>query len=418
MTSAGVLPAQRAFVDDIKTRMASDILAPEFRLTTACCRWPPSQSRDATVRAVAAGVSDWNRFLSEVKRQRVIGLVHAALFSAGIELPPAIAEELASRARRIVRRNLILTGEAVRLQQLLSSAGIPVLVLKGAALAQLAYGSLDIKQTRDLDLLVPPDRAEAALQILERDGFVLDAPAKHLSGTQRRALIQYAREVEIVRRGRKLRVELQWRAVYNPMLLQGVDANSPTQSVALSDGLSVRTLALDDLFAFLCVHGAHHAWSRLKWLADVNALLASHGADLERLYRHAQKIGAGLCAGQALLLCRRLFDLQLPAGLADEIGARRRVKKLVAMAVTAMTAPHAETEVDGGVAGVMRVVHTQFLLGQGFAFYAAQCRLAAAGPADVIRFPLPRALHFLYPLVRLPLWLWRRAAAARGRRSP
>ncbi len=93
MTSAGVLPTQRTFVDDIKTRMASDILAPEFRLTTACCRWPPSQSRDATVRAVAAGVSDWNGFLSEVKRQRVIGLVHAALFSAGIELPPAIAED-------------------------------------------------------------------------------------------------------------------------------------------------------------------------------------------------------------------------------------------------------------------------------------------------------------------------------------
>src|SRR5665213_2146385 len=189
MTSAVVLPAQRAIVDDIKTRMASDILTPEFRLTAASCRWPPSQSRDATVRAAAVGVSDWNGFLSEVKRQRVIGLVHGALLSAGIELPPAIAEELASRARRIVRRNLILTGEAVRLQQLLSSAGIPALVLKGAALAQLAYGSLDIKQTRDLDLLVPPDRAEAALQILERDGFELIAPAKHLSGTQRRALI-------------------------------------------------------------------------------------------------------------------------------------------------------------------------------------------------------------------------------------
>jgi hypothetical protein len=91
------------------------------------------------------------------------------------------------------------------------------------------------------------------------------------------------------------------------------------------------------------------------------------------------------------------------------------VKKLMTIALDAMTAPRAETEADGGVAGVMRIVRTQFLLGQGWAFHAAQIRAMAAGPADVIRFPLPMPLHFLYPLLRLPLWLWRRSTSAHGR---
>ena len=91
---------------------------------------------------------------------------------------------------------------------------------------------------------------------------------------------------------------------------------------------------------------------------------------------------------------------------------RQRVAKLVDVALAAITAPQTETAADGGIGGVLRFVSTQFLLGQGWRFYAAQCRVASVGPVDVIRLPLPRTLHFLYPIIRLPLWLYRRARAA------
>jgi hypothetical protein len=393
---------------------ASDALAPEFLLTAACCRWPAAEVRNVAVRNAAAGVTDWNHFLWLVRRQRVAGLVHDALLAAGIDLPAAIAKKLGAWAARIARQNSVLAAETVRLQRALETANIPVLVLKGVALAQLAYGSLGAKHARDIDLLVPQERAETAMRLLEREGYVLSTPAKHLSARQRQSVVRYAREVELVHSDSHLIVELQWRVMDNPLLLRDVDAHSAAQSVTLSDGATVHTLEREDLFAYLCVHGAHHAWSRLKWLADVNALVAND-ADVGRLYRHAQRIGAGLCAGQGLLLCQRLFALNLPDALADELRANQRVKKLMTIALDAMTAPRAETEADGGIAGVMRIVRTQFLLGQGWAFHAAQIRAMAAGPADVIRFPLPMPLHFLYPLLRLPLWLWRRSTSAHGR---
>jgi Uncharacterised nucleotidyltransferase len=391
------------------------VLTPEFLLTAACCRWPPSPARDTAIHAAAAGVTDWAHFLWLLNRHRVVGLVHDALVSGRIALPSAVAQELKSRAERIARQSLNLAAETVRLQKLFETAGIAALALKGIPLAQLAYGGFSTKHARDIDFLIAPDHAEAALQMLESASYALSLPVEHLNARQRRALVRYAREVEVIDREREVRVELQWHAVENPLLLQGVDAASPAQIVPLSDGLSVRTLARDDLFAFLCVHGARHAWSRLKWLADLNAFAAASGADTEHFYRHAQKIGAGLCAGQALLLCRRLFDFPLPVGLAAEIEANSRVVRLVAIALDAITAPRTRTEADGDAAGVMRGVYEQFLLGEGWAFYVMQCRLLSAGPADVIRLQLPPELHFLYPIVRLPLWLWRRAALALGR---
>jgi Uncharacterised nucleotidyltransferase len=387
---------------------------PEFRLAAACCRWPPSDGRNVAIRSAAAAITDWRRFLNVVERQRVAGLAHNALLSAEIALPAPIAQGLAAGAQRIVRHNLISGAETVRLYNLLGAAQIPVLVLKGAALAQLAYGALGAKHARDIDLLVPPDRAEAAMELLEREGYALAAPAQQLGAAQRRALIQYGREAEFAHRRSGLLVELQWRVADNPLLLQGVTALSSTQEVRLADGAVIRTLADADLFAALCVHGALHSWSRMKWLADLNAAIAASGVDIERLYRHAQSIGAGLCAGQALLLCRRLFDLPLPPELADELQNNPRIEKLAGIGLTAMTAARPGTDPERGIVTIARNVYAQFLLGQGWDYFVAQCRIVAVGPADVIRWPLPRPLHFLYPLVRLPLLLWRRGKAALG----
>ena len=340
------------------------------------------------------------------------GLVNDALRSTAVALPPSAACEMAELVQLNVRHNLKLAAETARLQNLLAAAGIPVVALKGVALEQHAYSSLSFKQTRDIDLLVPPEGAEAALQLLECDGYTLSLPAERLSRMQQRALIRYAREIELIDPRTNVRVELQWRAADNSLLLKGVDAHAATQTVALSEGTAVRTLAPDDLFAYLCVHGARHSWSRLKWLADLNALIATSQPDIEHLYRHAQKIGAGYCAAQALLLCQRLLGLKLPDAVARDLEANGRCQRLVAIAMAAMTAHDAPTDRDGGIRGVIRELRNQFLLGQGLRFYLAQYRLASAGVADIVHVPLPWPLHFIYPFLRLPLWLWRRAKLA------
>ena len=382
--------------------------SPEFLLAAACCRWPASAARDAAVRTAAAPVRDWDAFLRFVGRHRVIGLVHDALPAAGVVLPAGVAAKLAARNKAAVRRNLLLLDELFLLKRAFDAAGIAFLVLKGAALAQLAYGAATGKQTRDIDLLVAPDDAKAAFDVLKRQGYAPMPPAVGISDVQFRALLRYYREIDLARPGSNLPVELQWRAADNPTLLDGVDARSPAQDVALAEGFLVRTLAADDLFAYLCVHGAYHHWSRLKWLADLNAMMTATAADVTRLYRHAQNIGAGLCAGQALLLCRRLFDLPVPTKIAAELEGDRRVSRLMNIALRAMTEP---LVADKRMRAVSAGIYAQFLFGRGWRFFAAQCRAASVGMQDVMTLPLPARLHWLYPVLRPPLWLWRRLKA-------
>ncbi len=388
----------------------------EFMLAAACCRWPLSERALSAIAQAVQGpqelqeprrLIDWRSFLRIVARQRVGGLVVNALRAAGIAPPPAVAQALAAGEHSIARQSLRLCGETIRLQRAFAAAGIPVLALKGVALAQLAYGSLTLKHSRDIDLLVAPRHALAGMTLLESLGYRLHNPAREMSAAQRRAFVAHGREAEFGLPGDGLCVELHWQLTYNPALLRGIDAMSPSREVVVSGGVPIRTLADDDLFAYLCVHGASHAWSRLKWLADLNALIADKpDEEILRLYRHAQGKGAGLCAGQALLLCRDLLDRQLPAALEAELADNRRVRRLVAIALEAMVALGA-AETDRGAAAVTREGVVHFLLGQGLAFYATQCRLACVSTKDVIRYPLPPALYFLYPLLRLPSWLWR-----------
>lgn len=191
---------------DISTNASP--LSPEFLLTAACCRWPPSDERTAAIRAAAKEVSDWDRFLRLVKRHRVAPQVRHALGGTAIETPLAIDRELKAMVERDTRRGLRLAAETVRLQSLLTVAGIPNLALKGVALERQAYGSISAKQTRDIDLLVSPQCAQAALRIIEGEGYALALPAKNLNEMQRRALIRFGREVELVAPRTKVRVEL------------------------------------------------------------------------------------------------------------------------------------------------------------------------------------------------------------------
>lgn len=376
-----------------------------FQLACACCMWPGSPARDALVRAAAEGV-DWTRFLRVLGRQRVTGLAREALRSAGVAAPAEIDAQLAGLAQASAMRGLALAAESLRLSRLLGAEGVPALFIKGAALAQLAYGSQVLKSSRDIDLLVAPHDAARAFDLLRREGYVAIAPTGDLTPAQMRLLFELHKDIELVHPGRGLNLELHWRLIDNPVLLRGVGVGSATQEAPVLDG-SLRTLGDAELFAYLAVHGASHCWFRLKWLADLNAWLTSKRADeIVGFYRHAEALGVEACAGQALRLCERLLGLRLPDELAPAL-RRRRFNTLVAVALDAMVGPDAEVELARRPFGPFRTLPAQFLRGRGVGFFVAQCRMLVQNLDDMLMYPLPRALHFLYPLLRLPLWLVR-----------
>ena len=373
--------------------MAAEGADAGFDLAAACCRFPAGEARDVAVAIAARAITDWPRALRILHRHRVEGLADAALVAARVDLPKDAAATLRRRAQAIARSNLAAAAESIRLQGRFDAAGIRSLHLKGVALAQLAYGSIATKFSQDIDILVSPDDAAAAIAVLQDQGYRLSRPAQQLDARGQRLVLRYGREVELRHAGSGQRVELRWQPVNSPSLLAGVDANSPSRDVPLSNAARLRTLNDEDLFAYLCVHGAGHAWSRLQWLADLNAWMATQDdAALLCCYRHAEAIGAGTCAALAMLLRQRVLGGALPPALAPAVTHSRAAKWAAAMALDVMKGDASEVGEHARRFHSTRVVLMQVLLGTSLRHYAGVARDLSFHLDDMQTVPLPAPL--------------------------
>jgi hypothetical protein len=392
--------------------------SPEFRLVAACAMWPPSERRLEAIRTAAGRPLDWPRFLRVARRHQVIGLVHDGLRRVQPGVPPEIVREMGAQAATLVRENLEIARESLRLQRLFDEADLPVLFVKGAPLAVLAFGNLGLRASQDIDLLIAYETLPAATELMLRAGYRRFDPPSRISDAQLRLLIPLRKDLGFVHDATELQVELHWRLFLNPYAMAEASLMSESRVVPLSGAKGLRTLGDENLFAYLCMHGALHWWNRLKWLADVNALLSSRPKDgVERLVRAAEAGGAGRATAQALLLCRKLLQTPLPASLMAMLDKSATLRWLEATALNAMTAGQGELDPHEVRFGTTRGSLSTFLLSRSWRYQLAELSGQLTNPTDVLTVPLPKPLHFLYPVLRLPLWAWRHAVQHSARRQ-
>jgi hypothetical protein len=392
-------------------------LSPEFRLALACSMWPPSDRRIEAIRAAASGPLDWLRFLRVAKRHQVVGLVHDGLRRALPVVPPEIAQEIAGQAAILIRENLGMAREALRLQRLFDEADLPVLFVKGAALSLLAFGDLGLRSAQDIDLLVANETLPAATALLLHAGYRQFDPPPEISDDQMRLVMSLRKDVGLVHLANGFRIELHWRPFLNQHAMPHTSIMSASRFVPLTGTSGLRTMSAGDLFAYLCMHGALHSWSRLKWLADINALISAFpDGSVEQFIRAAEVTGARRAATQALMLCRRLLGTPVPDRLLDPIAKSATARWLETSALNAMTCGQSDRQPQEEPFGTTRGSLSTFLLGGNWRYWLAELRIHLINETDVLTVPLPERLRFLYPLLRLPLWVHRHATKCRSNR--
>ena len=289
------------------------MLSTEFQLAIECCRRRFARGDERLIGELAR-TADWTRFLSLVRRHRVQALVWKSLAEAGATPPAAVADALSADAGLIAEHNLRAAVESAKLLDAFTIAAIPTLFVKGLTVSKLAYRDAFLKMSQDIDVLVPSAAIAVAAAELERLRYRLAIPAAPQSARFER---WHARHKESVWRSPGgLNLELHGRLADSPALIPGVGIGSPRQEVEVAPRIVLPTLAREELFAYLCVHGASSAWFRLKWITDFAALI--HGcpaAEVERLYDRSQQLGAGRAAAQALLLANRVYGTPAVPGL-------------------------------------------------------------------------------------------------------
>lgn len=179
-------------------------------------------------------------------------------FAAGIYRRTWYANQLA-----VARMAIVLAA--------LERAGVPVLVLKGFALAPLAYGDLGARPMEDVDLLVPPELIERAVAALEDEGL-------RQAGGMTRPSGLLANEVEL-RDEEGNAVELHAYALVE----SADDADLWERRV----GFSVRDVdafapCAEDALLLVVVHGQR--WNTVQpvsWALDACRLVESRGGEFD-----------------------------------------------------------------------------------------------------------------------------------------
>lgn len=385
----------------------------EFRLAVACCRWPPSSQRDAAIVDAATAPVDWARFLDVVKRHRVHALVWNGLVRAGVRPPLDTAGILKVNAAKAARSSLAFYAETIRLQGLFDGAGVSCAFLKGVTLALLAYGDPGIRHSKDIDVIVPDGDLSAACDLLEAAGYLRLKPSGAISEAQLALWRIYGKDMEWRHEVSGIELELHWRLTNISFLLCEPPDFAAICPVGTAPLARLMTLPPPDLFIYLCVHGAAHAWCRLKWLADIHALIADRPDKvIEAYWRLAKQKRVERAVGQAMLLCADLFGLQLPAELAAELRRSRVIPALARLARICMTRGNAETEIYDLPFGTTLVSASHLLLAGKLRHLGEEIVRKSINLEDVLLLPLPRSLSFLYWFLRGPLWLYRRVRNA------
>jgi len=389
-----------------------EALPREFLLVAACARAPRAANRIAAIRDAADGVIDWERVLRIVDRHRVHGLVHEGIQAAGIHPPPAIFGRLKASAAENARANLAITAETLRLQRKFEAEGIACVFFKGAPLAVDLYEGLALRHMRDIDVLVEEDALDAAITVVEAAGFHLSNSRPPMRPKERRIWLLVYRDLEFLHPVSGVRLELHWRLTRNPFLFRPAFPELAPHKVSLGTSEAVRALAPEDLFAYLAAHGALDAWFRLKWLTDIDILITRSSDGGEALYRAAEARGTSRCAGQAMLVCHRLFGTEISPVLLADLRGNAVMRRLERLAYRSLTRGGAETELKNVRFAWTKILFSHPFLGTRGDFLKHEARLWLANYTDMTVLPLPERLHFLYPVLRLPLWLWRRAFKA------
>lgn len=212
------------------------------------------------------------------------------------------APELAGPAMS-VRFTAILAGATtVKAVRALEAAGVEVLVLKGLAVACLAWDDPSSRVQTDVDLLVRRTELHRAIRVLQEAGVCGEVASggDYTHGTCL-APVPGGCVVEIHR----LLSDDALRDVSVDVLFD------TSMEVATPEGV-IRTLGPSETAVYLSSHATLHLFERLSWLVDLAGLAHRAGVDWTRAARRARDWKVAALAGFGWARAKEFLQAPIP----------------------------------------------------------------------------------------------------------
>ena len=286
-----------------------------------------AQPDERTVQRLAQlSPRDWQDIAPIVAGHGVAPLLYHRLRALGPNagIPSDVLQELRTAYHGNVVRNMRLYHELGLVLTALRDAGIPVILLKGAHLAEGIYGDIGLRSMTDVDMLVKrPDLMRAGEKLLEMDYMPSRELWSELANTARHHLPPFTK-------ADAAKIEVHWlllgqlgpskRAIVSPFRIDIDELWERAQPAVIADK-QVLVLSPGDLLLHLCVHTFYHHrfLVGVKGCCDIAETIRYYKGEIDwkRVQARAQQWGAGNCVYLTLYLARELLKADVPDEVLD-----------------------------------------------------------------------------------------------------
>jgi hypothetical protein len=357
----------------------------------ACSRARLDDEDLSHIEKLARREVDWPRVLELAGIHGTRPTLYRALATALRELvEPVTFARLRDDCIASAAHNLALTSELLGLLDALEREGVAALPMKGAVLAEVAYGNVGLREFQDIDILVRQRDVARASAVLLANGYIeIDTP---------RDSDAYSRVFTCAAAGAV--VDLHWDFAGRRFCFGLEPSGLFDRCVSVEvGGRTIRSTSPEDTLLLLCMHGAKHCWSRLAWICDIAELVRVHQRiDWAALTARARESGNERMLLVGLLLASDFFGTRLPA----HIGARasRPPVTRLALAVRAWLVGGKDAAADPIEREAFYMAMRERPMDRASHLAHGIARFLAPTAQDARYVRLPKALSWLHWIVR------------------
>jgi putative nucleotidyltransferase-like protein len=281
-----------------------------------------------TAQQILSDITDpqlsWEKLVDVACQLGVGPLLHVRLGEFGLreKIPVVIARRIKEECFSSQARNMEAYAKLKHLLAALTGEGISVVVLKGAALAELVYRHVGLRTMKDVDLLVEQKNLDKAGGILERLGFLPNEGYREK---------QWYREhhhhmVPYVSSDGSITIEIHWHIIERTALMDmPIDQLwARAQSVRIAS-VPCLALSMEHMLLHVALHlsGPNQFLGQLRGLYDVAELLRRFGHELNwaELLRGVALANAHKCLYVVLCLVRDALGAPVPVEVVRQLRA-------------------------------------------------------------------------------------------------
>jgi hypothetical protein len=245
--------------------------------------------------------ADWNLIAKQSLKHSVAPLFYQRLKTApeSVYPPEHVIQKLQQIYLANASKNMRIYYDLSKLAEALQADGIPIIILKGAHLAEIVYGNIALRSMCDLDILVKrTDLSKAKNRLLEMGYAPIKPKGKRGANSIHHHLPAFVKQD-------KSPVEIHWSLV-PPNFSCKVDIKglwNRAQPITVA-GVDVLGLSPEDLLLHLCLHASTDLFRNgIKFTHDISNILRHYQNDFkwELLQLRAHRWGVNHCV--YLMLC-------------------------------------------------------------------------------------------------------------------